>query len=77
MAETFGLDYVIDIPFADKFNQDVGNKVYLDHDMYETIVFNLCSNALKHTWNGRVTIRLYIDYKDKKKMIVLEVSDTG
>ncbi|RIB23435.1 histidine kinase-like ATPase [Gigaspora rosea] len=35
------------------------------------------SNALKHTWNGHITIRLYLDYKDNKKMIVLEVSDTG
>ncbi|KAF0536678.1 protein-histidine kinase [Gigaspora margarita] len=35
------------------------------------------SNALKHTWNGNIIIRLYPDYKDKKKMIVLEVSDTG
>ncbi|RIB29039.1 hypothetical protein C2G38_2028027 [Gigaspora rosea] len=35
------------------------------------------SNALKHTWNGRVAISLYVDYKDKNKMIVLEVSDTG
>ncbi|RIB16859.1 hypothetical protein C2G38_2188831 [Gigaspora rosea] len=77
MAETLGLDYVIDIPCSDKFNQAVGDKIYLDHNMYETIVFNLCSNALKHTWNGRITISLYLDYKDKKKMIVLEVSDTG
>ncbi|RIB29047.1 hypothetical protein C2G38_1271384 [Gigaspora rosea] len=77
MAETLGLDYAIDIPLADEFNQVVGDKVYLDHDMYETIVFNLCSNALKHTWNGSVTIRLYVDYKDKNKMIVLEISDTG
>ncbi|RIB10549.1 hypothetical protein C2G38_2205784 [Gigaspora rosea] len=76
MAETLGLEYVIDIPSSDKFNQAMGGKIYLDHDMYETIVFNLCSNALKHTWNGRVTIRLYLDYKDNKKMVVLEISDT-
>ncbi|RIB20586.1 hypothetical protein C2G38_2178990 [Gigaspora rosea] len=77
MAENLGLDYIINIPCPDEFNKAVGDKIYLDHDMYETIVFNLCSNALKHTWNGRITIRLYSDYKDKKKMIVLEVSDTG
>ncbi|RIB11029.1 histidine kinase-like ATPase [Gigaspora rosea] len=77
MAETLGLEYIIDIPSSDKFNQAMGDKIYLDHDIYETIVFNLCSNALKHTWNGRVTIRLYLDYKDSKKMVVLEVSDTG
>ncbi|RIB13107.1 hypothetical protein C2G38_2198742 [Gigaspora rosea] len=77
MAETLGLEYVIDIPSSDKFNQAIGDKIYLDHDMYETIVFNLCSNALKHTWKGRVTIRLYLDYKDNKKMVVLDISDTG
>ncbi|RIB22806.1 hypothetical protein C2G38_2243074 [Gigaspora rosea] len=74
MAKTLGLDYNIDIPHHDELTQAIGDKVYLDHDMYETIVFNLCSNALKHTWNGCVTIRLYPDYK---KMVVLEVSDTG
>ncbi|RIB05860.1 hypothetical protein C2G38_2253571 [Gigaspora rosea] len=77
MAKTLGLNYIIDIPDPDEFNRAVGDKVYLDHNMYETIVFNLCSNALKHTWKGCITIRLYLDYKDKKKMVVLEVSDTG
>ncbi|CAG8437594.1 11679_t:CDS:10 [Scutellospora calospora] len=75
MAKTLGLGYIIDIP--EEFNQAVSDNVYLDHDMFETIVFNLCSNALKHTWNGHVKIRLYIDYRDEKKMIVLEVIDTG
>ncbi|RIB22124.1 histidine kinase-like ATPase [Gigaspora rosea] len=45
--------------------------------MYETIVFNLCSNAIKHTWNGCICARLYLDYKNEQKMMVLEVSDTG
>ncbi|CAG8446791.1 3528_t:CDS:10, partial [Scutellospora calospora] len=77
MAQKLGLGYNIDIPHPDEFNQAVGDKIYLDHDIYETIVYNLCSNALKHTWNGCITIRLYIDYKDTKRMIILEVSDTG
>ncbi|RIB05305.1 histidine kinase-like ATPase [Gigaspora rosea] len=77
MAKTLGLDYIIDIPNPDEFNRAVGDKVYLDSDMYETIVLNLCSNAFKHTWSGQITIRLYLDYKDNRKMIVLEVSDTG
>ncbi|RIB06383.1 hypothetical protein C2G38_2217280 [Gigaspora rosea] len=77
MAKKLGLDYIIDIPSLDDFNKVVNDKIYIDHDMYETIVFNLCSNALKHTWSGHVKIRLYLDSIDKKKMVVLEVSDTG
>ncbi|RIB20530.1 histidine kinase-like ATPase [Gigaspora rosea] len=77
MAKTLGLDYNIDIPNPEEFNHAIGDKIYLDYDMYETIVFNLCSNAFKHTWNGQIDILLYLDYKENKKMIVLEVSDTG
>ncbi|CAG8467292.1 9080_t:CDS:10 [Scutellospora calospora] len=77
LAKTLGLNYDIEIPYPDEFNQEVNNKIYLDHDMYETIIYNLCSNALKHTWNGRITIRLNLEYRNDKKMVVLEVSDTG
>ncbi|RIB30113.1 hypothetical protein C2G38_2238477 [Gigaspora rosea] len=77
MAKTLGLEYIVDIPNPDKFNGIVNEKVYLDHDMYETIIFNLCSNALKNTWKGRVCVRLYLDHKDEQNIIVLEVSDTG
>ncbi|RIB14257.1 hypothetical protein C2G38_2195631 [Gigaspora rosea] len=76
IAKKLGLVYNIDIPSPEEFNKAAGDKIYLDHDMYETILYNLCSNALKHTWNGHISIRLYLDYKDNKK-IVLEVSDTG
>ncbi|CAG8562128.1 2882_t:CDS:10, partial [Scutellospora calospora] len=77
MAKALGLDYHIDIPHQEEFYKAVGDKIYLDRDMYETIVFNLCSNAFKHTWKGQITIRLSHDYKDKNKIVVLEVSDTG
>ncbi|RIB29104.1 hypothetical protein C2G38_2156178 [Gigaspora rosea] len=78
MAKTLGLNYNIDIPNPDEFGLALGDKIYLDRDLYETIVFNLCSNAFKHTWNGQITVRLYLDYiNEKKKMVVLEVSDTG
>ncbi|RIB01882.1 histidine kinase-like ATPase [Gigaspora rosea] len=78
MANTLGLNYNIDIPNSDEFELALGGKIYLDRDIYETIVFNLCSNAFKHTWNGQITVRLYLDYmNEKKKMVVLEVSDTG
>ncbi|RIB02857.1 hypothetical protein C2G38_2226662 [Gigaspora rosea] len=78
MAKTLGLNYNIDIPNSDEFDLALGDKIYLDRDLYEAIVFNLCSNAFKHTWNGTITVRLYLDYMNEyKKMVVLEVSDTG
>ena len=46
MAKTLGLNYNIDIPNPEEFNHAVGDKIYLDHDMYETIVFNLCKHFL-------------------------------
>ncbi|RIB29812.1 hypothetical protein C2G38_2154285 [Gigaspora rosea] len=73
ITRKLGLEYIIDVPNSDEFNV----KVYLDHDMYETIVFNLCSNAIKHTWSGKIRIHLYLEHKNEQKMIVLEVSDTG
>lgn len=42
-----------------------------------SIYFYIGSNAFKHTWNGSVTVRLYIDKKDDKEIVVFEVSDTG
>ncbi|CAG8676164.1 3919_t:CDS:2, partial [Scutellospora calospora] len=75
MAKTLGLDYIIDIP--EEFNQAVSDRVYLDYNMYETIVFNLCSNAIKHTWNGYVKIRLYIDYRDEKKNDCVGIPETA
>ncbi|RIB18109.1 hypothetical protein C2G38_2245974 [Gigaspora rosea] len=78
MAKTLGLNYNIDIPNPDEFELALIDKIYLDRDLYEAIVFNLCSNAFKHTWNGQITVRLYLDYiNENKKMVVLEVSDTG
>ncbi|RIB30861.1 hypothetical protein C2G38_2237965 [Gigaspora rosea] len=78
MAKTLNLNYNIDIPNPDEFGLALGDKIYLDHDLYETIVFNLCSNAFKHTWKGQITVRLYLDcINEKKNMVVLEVSDTG
>jgi len=44
IAEKLGLDYIIDVPNPDKFKQALGNEVYLDHDMFETIVYNLCTH---------------------------------
>lgn len=47
--------------------------VYVDPEMWEKIVLNLLSNALKFTHQGRITLRLAV----VDQMAELTVSDTG
>ncbi len=47
--------------------------VYVDREMWEKIVLNLLSNALKHTFEGSITVRL--EWLDS--MVELVVTDTG
>jgi PAS domain S-box-containing protein len=47
--------------------------VYVDSQMWERIVLNLLSNALKFTFEGRVSVRL----KALENVAMLEVSDSG
>ncbi|CAG8455986.1 7389_t:CDS:10 [Funneliformis mosseae] len=75
MAKLFKLEYRVEIP--DNFDSRLEKKVFVDLEMYEKIIFNLCSNAFKHTWNGSITLRLDADRKDNKEVVVLEVTDTG
>jgi len=46
-----GLRYVVRCDAIDE-------PVYLDHNMYEKIVLNLLSNALKFTFEGEVEVSL-------------------
>ncbi len=50
-----------------------GRDVLLDRTMYEKVVLNLLSNALKFTFDGHVRVSTAID----KSELVLRVSDTG
>lgn len=53
--------------------QNLSEDVYVDHDMWEKIVLNLLSNALKFTFSGEIKISL----REKNGSAILEVSDTG
>jgi PAS domain S-box-containing protein len=47
--------------------------VFVDHEMWEKIVLNLISNALKSTFEGSITVRI----EDKSDHAELTISDTG
>jgi signal transduction histidine kinase len=51
----------------------LGEVVYVDRDMWEKIVLNLVSNALKFTLAGEVRVSLLL----QDEWVVLEVTDTG
>jgi PAS domain S-box-containing protein len=64
--EKAGLQLEIDCP-------PLPGLVYVDRDMWEKIVLNLLSNALKHTFEGSITIRQYL----QDDHIELVIKDTG
>ncbi len=65
-VERAGLDFVVECA-------SLAEPVWLDRQMWEKIVLNLLSNALKFTFEGRIVVRL----RDAGERVVLEVADTG
>ncbi|CPR12830.1 PAS/PAC sensor hybrid histidine kinase [Mycobacterium bohemicum DSM 44277] len=65
-VERAGLVLDVDCPPLDE-------PVYLDRDMWEKVVLNLLSNALKFTFEGSITVAVRRDAGDA----VVTVSDTG
>jgi PAS domain S-box-containing protein len=61
-----GLAFVVDCPALDE-------PVYVDRDMWEKVVLNLLSNALKFTFDGSISVRVRRDGDHA----VVTVSDTG
>ncbi|HXG26120.1 MAG TPA: ATP-binding protein [Candidatus Binatia bacterium] len=51
----------------------IGEPVHVDRDMWEKIVLNLLSNALKSTFEGGIAVRVRRD----GRAAVVEVADTG
>jgi signal transduction histidine kinase/CheY-like chemotaxis protein len=64
--ERVGLAFVVDCP-------PLGEPIYVDRDMWEKIVLNLLSNALKFTFEGTIAIQLALDGGSA----CLRVVDTG
>jgi signal transduction histidine kinase len=64
--ERAGLAFEVDCPPLDA-------PVYVDRDMWEKIVLNLLSNALKFTFDGRIRVAL----RPRGDAVVLTVADDG
>jgi signal transduction histidine kinase len=65
-TEHAGLELVVDCPALPE-------PVFIDREMWEKIVFNLLSNALKHTARGAITVSQRWD----GERVTLRVADTG
>ncbi|OBK52128.1 histidine kinase [Mycobacterium kubicae] len=64
--ERAGLTFTVDCPPLDE-------PVYLDREMWEKVILNLLSNALKFTFEGSITVRVGREGAEA----VVTVSDTG
>ena len=64
--ERAGLTFIVDCPPLDE-------PVYLDREMWEKVVLNLLSNALKFTFEGSITVRVRAEDTDA----TVTVTDTG
>jgi PAS domain S-box-containing protein len=64
--ERAGLTFTVDCPPLDE-------PVFLDREMWEKVILNLLSNALKFTFDGSIAIRVSRDETDA----IVTVTDTG
>lgn len=71
-AERAGLRLSVECSPLDHVSQPV----YVDRDMWEQIVLNLISNALKFTPSGEISVSVRTA-RDRDERIQLEVRDTG
>ena len=64
--ERAGMRYEVDCP-------SLSAPVYIDREMWEKVVFNLLSNALKFTFDGTVSVSL----REQDGQAALRIADTG
>jgi PAS domain S-box-containing protein len=70
-VEKAGLKLIVDCPPLDE-------PVYVDREMWEKVVFNLLSNALKFTFAGEIEVRLRrVSAASGTDSVALSVRDTG
>jgi PAS domain S-box-containing protein len=65
-AERAGLDLIVECPPMDQ-------PAYVDRDMWEKVIFNLLSNALKFTLQGAITVAV----RREGDAAIVTVHDTG
>ena len=65
-VEAAGLRFEVDCP-------SLGEDYYIDHEVWEKIVFNLLSNAFKHTFEGEISVRL----RESERGAELRIEDSG
>jgi PAS domain S-box-containing protein len=65
--EQAGLQLIVDCP-------PLPEPVYVDREMWEKIVLNLLSNALKFTFEGKITVSLH---PNDNNQVMLQIWDTG
>ncbi|KAF9958974.1 hypothetical protein BGZ72_010506 [Mortierella alpina] len=74
VARGFNLEYTVTCEDLDK----IPDGFWVDRAMWSGIILNLIGNALKHTWEGSVTVHQYpCKGKNGRDGVALEVRDTG
>lgn len=58
-------------------NDTVREEIFVDTELWEQILFNLISNAFKHTWKGSITCSLYDHALEATDGFRFEIADTG
>ncbi|KAF9942704.1 hypothetical protein BGZ67_000110 [Mortierella alpina] len=74
VARGFDLDYSVICENLD----NISGGFWVDRAMWSGIILNLIGNALKHTWEGSVSVHQYpCKGKNGREGVALEVRDTG